>query len=327
MAEVHKWRKFANDIKAKRTRGATTNPKGKDSGGSSDVTILEKKELLVQPLATEATGKAKKYERTGPQEFVSYPYEELTIPNIIKACNKHFQKRHKGKSVDVLASERGPSCSKIAQLPNLKLIHVRFISNSSESSVLQSSLRYSEHRREDSLLPSTPPISVPCSKVSSSLKRRNCSPLRGKKFPKSLPVTRMMKLGLPINETELTDCENQTLIEVSTFDIDKMVWSAPKFIPFTIENEEFGKGGFRSAHKATSNSPDFQGKAYVVKYFLQSTKDVISELGETELEHARKSVQMQALAKRFAEQFDANVKKEGNEEVFGKTFRYSIILV
>ena len=33
-----------------------------------------------------------KYERTGPQEFVEFPYQEVTIPNIVKACNKHFEK-------------------------------------------------------------------------------------------------------------------------------------------------------------------------------------------------------------------------------------------
>ena len=60
---------------------------------STDVSILERKELLVQPLATVATGKAKKYERTGPKEFVAFPYEELAIPNIIRAyASPHHQK-------------------------------------------------------------------------------------------------------------------------------------------------------------------------------------------------------------------------------------------
>ena len=45
--------------------------------------------------------KAKKYERTGPHEFVEFPYQEVTIPNIVKACNKHFEKRLRGTSIDV----------------------------------------------------------------------------------------------------------------------------------------------------------------------------------------------------------------------------------
>ena len=37
-------------------------------------------------------------------------------------------------SCDVLASERGPSCTKITQLPNLKLIHIRFVMNNDGNS-------------------------------------------------------------------------------------------------------------------------------------------------------------------------------------------------
>ena len=130
-----------------------------------------------------------------------------------------------------------------------------------------------------------------------------------------------MKLSSPIS---VTDCQNETLVEVSSFDIDKMAWSTPIFVPFTIEKDEFGKGGFRSAHKAISSSHLFSTKAYVVKYVLQSTKD-ISKVGESELDHACKSVQMHSLAKHFSEKIAAKVKNDGNKEVFGKTFRYFTI--
>ena len=85
----------------------------------------------MQPVASETTGKDQKYERTGPQEFVPFPYDEITIQNIKEACNKYFKNRFKtmGKCADVLAGERGPSCSRVDQLPNFKVIHVRFIHN------------------------------------------------------------------------------------------------------------------------------------------------------------------------------------------------------
>ena len=321
-----KWRKFANAIKAKRTNVAIKNNsksggKVSNSGGQCDVSILERKELTVQPLATEATGKAKKYERTGPQEFINFPYEEVTIPNIIKACSKHFEKRLKGMSVDVLAGERGPSCSKISQLPNLKLIHVRFVLDTSYASDNLSHSQFVEPSKPSAVSrffgPLIPPISVPCSSISNILKRKLPSPPAMKKFPKSLPVTAMLKLGKPISETESLD----ETIEISTFNIDEMVWSAPVSVHFAIEKEEFGRGGFRLARKATSNSPNFKWKTYVVKYFLPGTKDIITQLGETEMDHARKSVQMHSLAKHFAEQISAKVQKDGNEEVFGKAFR------
>ena len=99
MSEVNKWKKFANDIQLKRTnvgtkQNRTKSGEGKSSAGSS---ILENKEITVQPLATEATGKLKKYERTGAQEFVPFLFQEVTIENIILPCNKHFKNRLKLK--------------------------------------------------------------------------------------------------------------------------------------------------------------------------------------------------------------------------------------
>ncbi len=43
-------------------------------------------ELVVQQLSAEVSGKAQKYLRVGPREFVPFKYEELTIDNIKKAC-------------------------------------------------------------------------------------------------------------------------------------------------------------------------------------------------------------------------------------------------
>ena len=64
MAEIAKWRKYANLIKAKRTsninaKKTAKSDAGQKNGGASDVSILDRKEITVQPLATEATGKAK----------------------------------------------------------------------------------------------------------------------------------------------------------------------------------------------------------------------------------------------------------------------------
>lgn len=89
MSEVSKWKKFANDIKLKRTNVGTKQKKtksgeGKPSAGSK---YFGNKEITVQPLATEATGKLKKYERTGPQEFLPFLFEEVTIENTILSCN------------------------------------------------------------------------------------------------------------------------------------------------------------------------------------------------------------------------------------------------
>ena len=41
--------------------------------------ILENKEFVASLLYTFPSGKAQKYERQGAQEFVSYPYEDVTL--------------------------------------------------------------------------------------------------------------------------------------------------------------------------------------------------------------------------------------------------------
>lgn len=106
------------------------------------------------------------------------------------------------------------------------------------------------------------------------------------KFLKSLPGTAMLKIGKPIAATK----SHSKTIAISTLNVDEMVWSAPFSVDFDIEKEEYGRGRFCLAHKVTSNSPHFQGKTYIVKYFLPHTIKIVSQLGKTQIEHARKSV-------------------------------------
>lgn len=338
MSEIDKWKKFANDIKLKRTNTVTKQNRTKAGEGNTSAgsSILENKEITVQPLATEATGKAKKYERTGPQEFVPFLFKDITIENIILACNKHFKNRLKGMSCDVLASERGPSCTKITQLPNLKLIHVRFVMKNDEDSGRSGYSSAVSSGISGSLLPrcsgpyvvesrsqsSTSMLAHPTIARSTSaigLKRKLDDSFRCESpIPKSLGVTSMMKLGKAITNTETL----QEVVEVSAFNIDSMIWSPPVSAHFRIEKEIFAQGGFRAAFKATSKSPHFEGKTYVVKRLLPETVDLIGEVKETPEEQARKSVQMQSLANNFAEQVAAKVSKSEQCNVYGKTFRY-----
>lgn len=57
------------------------------------------------------------------------PFEdkEITIANIKDACKKHFSQIEKNLICDVLAGERGPSCEKMAHIPNWKVFYTRFI--------------------------------------------------------------------------------------------------------------------------------------------------------------------------------------------------------
>ena len=114
----------------KKKRVGRKSEKGKD---------VSKCEITVQRLSADVSGKAQKYSRIGPREFVhlyddddeDLYNEELTIERIKDACLKHFAPKVGSNVVcDILASEQGPSCASLKQIPNMKLIYVRFISRS-----------------------------------------------------------------------------------------------------------------------------------------------------------------------------------------------------
>ena len=268
--------------------------------------------MIVQLLESETSGKAKKYERAGPQEFVEFCYDEVTIENMKVACNKHFKDRLlPGMSCDILAGERGPSCSKTSHMPNFKVIHVRFVKEGDGISSSSSSCISSEVLER-------PAFMRPLHFKSQSSTTKSTFP---SVYPKSISISTMLKLGKVISKTE----RPAESIEISEFDIGKMQWSVQKAAKFVIEETPFAQGGFRSVFKATS-----EGKDYVVKYFLDDTIEEMNNINqnlankESPETMARKAVQMHMLAKHFSEQMSAQVRASTTTKLlFGKTFQYN----
>ena len=63
-------------------------------------------------------------------QFVPYSYGELTTEDIKEACIRHFTRQFQlGKNVacDVLAGDQEASCVFMSQIPDLSVIHFRFI--------------------------------------------------------------------------------------------------------------------------------------------------------------------------------------------------------
>jgi len=116
--EENKWMKFKNAMKEKRTgkQGKSKDPR-------------RNKEIVMQRLSADVTGKAQKYLHIRPREFVQVGFDnnELTIEKIKGTRLKHFA-THTRCTCYVLAGEQGLSCSNIKQVPDLKLLYVRFIS-------------------------------------------------------------------------------------------------------------------------------------------------------------------------------------------------------
>ena len=100
---------------------------GLKRGGKKTRKIQEKlpSYLCVQRMSSTATGRLKKYEPLDTRDFVPFDYEELSIENVKEACER-FYKAPRG-SCDLLASDRGPSCSNLEQIKGKKVYLVRFL--------------------------------------------------------------------------------------------------------------------------------------------------------------------------------------------------------
>ena len=69
------WSTFKNEMKAKRRKTGDSGAKKNEKGN-----ILERQELVVQRLSSEVSGKAQKYTRVGPREFVPYDWNAKDCP-------------------------------------------------------------------------------------------------------------------------------------------------------------------------------------------------------------------------------------------------------
>jgi hypothetical protein len=301
------WKNFKLAMKEKRV--GKKQEKIKESKES-------KEEIVVQRLSSEVSGKAQKYLRIGPREFVHVGKEELTFESIQKACLKHFASKLGPRMYcDILAGEQGPSCSTLKQIPDMKLIHIRFTENNDHIS-----------EREDEKLGESSKHVV----VSSLPDKRKCNerphslPSPAKKkvatvVPKSLSVTKMLMLGKVVDKPS-------TLINLYRFDIDKMLWSMiPKPVEFDISKDVLGEGGFRNAYKAQSTTPEFSSSTWVVKKYKPEALLTINQTGRGVETHSKKVVQMHCLAQNFARQLKSTVEEEGLTPLFGETMQYGDI--
>ena len=95
--------------------------------------VLDKSELIAQCLSVEPKGNSIKHAKQGSHEFVLFEYSEVTLENIKGACKVHY--RGNLTTCDILASEQGPSCSWLDEVPRFKVNYVRFIIPESGKSI------------------------------------------------------------------------------------------------------------------------------------------------------------------------------------------------
>ena len=246
-----------------------------------------------------------KYSREGPRDFVPFEYAEITIDNIKKACQKHF-KEH--RDCDVLASEQGPSCSRIDQLPSLKIIHIRFTNDLSRKRLFPEISSFSK-TSDFSGIPSKHPKSF--SAVSKQVEKRSASV-----FPRSLSAADMLRLGTLIRKEN----KNTVKVVVESFDIAKKEWKTVTEAYFEIEEMHFAEGAFRKAYMAKCSTYPFKNKQWVIKKLNQSTVTYLNVFEESSESLTRKSVQMNTLAQYMAKSFQEAAGKAKFHFILGKHF-------
>ena len=249
-----------------KVQGQDEREKGrKGRGKKKDMAVSWSQEndtLIIQRLSAEVSGKAQKYSRIGAREFVPYEYEELTIENIRKACQKHFAVDGT-MTCDVVAGKQGPSCNSVKQIPDTKVIHVRFVERVGESDECEGveAARVACHGGK------SPPAKRRFSGAGSTSEALNRSqpgktaPSPSKFVPRSLSLVEMLKLGKVITQST-------TSVDLYSFDLQQTSWSKmPSAIDFSIHKEPFGTGGFREGYKATSKAKGFEANTWVIKKY------------------------------------------------------------
>ena len=134
---------------------------------------------------------------------------------------------------DVLAGERGPSYTSIEQIKSLKLLHVRFYFASKTTSHLV--MDQEDEADGDDSIPSTSFQSrKPKSEWSVPVQKSPMKVTVGSAYPKSVPLSSLLKLGKIIPPK----C-NQDIIKlhVEEFYIEEEEWSAPIPVKLSVDKK------------------------------------------------------------------------------------------
>lgn len=290
-------------------------------GGNSNISkIINNEEMTVQRLSPEMVGKTPKYTPLKDRQFVPFRYAEFTLENIKKACLRHYElidRSIKDRMLcDVLASDKGPSCSTVSQLQRFDVIYVRFVDHESVSQVDSKIFKKSVFSKGKPSLPLNTSTMIPPKFCASVPPTRNYAALLKTNVDKSITVSTMMDIGKCISNKAVS-------VHVSAFDINSMTWiEIDKNAQFLVEKERFSEGAFRDVFKATSINPGFKGRNWVIKYWKPSSLEIIQRYQQTPEQQCKKVVQMHSLARHFASTLS---RKISNRKEYGKTFAYNEI--
>ena len=257
-------------------------------------------DILVQRMASTPSGRLKKYEPLDTRDFVPFQeYDELSIDNIKEACERFYNAP--SGSCDVLASDRGPSCTKMEQLKGKKVYCIRFL----------------EPKQDLIAKKEASPASVKSVPVSPSkgIKQTSASQPEGQPktvYPKSVSLGDLLRAG------KLVKPPQALALKLEWYDVEKSKWITFSSIEVEIEESSFASGAFRDAFKAKCTTKTNLRDDWVIKKYSEQSVDTITNTLKMPLEnHTRKQVQMHAAARNITARFATKVPVE-----FGSVFKY-----
>ena len=201
--------------------------------------------ILVQKMSSTASRRLKKYEPLDTRYFVSFEDdEELNLENIKEACERFYNAP--AGSCDLLASERGPMCSKFEQIKGDKVFFIRFLEpkENADRTFWAPEPSFEHTPAHSKSAPATPlrvkPVTTPTV------------------LPKSVSIAQLLRAGTLVKPWKTTT------LQLEHFDVERNKRVPACSINLQMEEEPFSSGVLRDAFKATCIDAGLSG-GWVVK--------------------------------------------------------------
>ena len=283
----------------------------KRTGGNNDRKNFGKvpADILVQRMSTMPSGRMKKYEPMDTRDFIPFGnnYDELTIENIKAAC-ENFYNAPVG-CCDILASDRGPSCTTMDQIKGKKVYLIRLVPPSTTGPEVD--ISYTKHEWPKCKKQRTLPAANKSYSVGANAHYIGETSAIN---PKSVSVADLLKAGKLVKPPQ----QERVTLHLEEFDVQERSWNEAAAVEFMIDEERFAQGGFRNAHHAYAQNCQLVSTKWVVKKYQDGAiKSITNDLKISIEDHTRKQVQLHAVARNMAKQFSKKVPVQ-----FGDSFHY-----
>ena len=303
------WEDYERELSLKRIGGGNQKKKQRQTPEC----------IMVQRMSSEASGRAKKYERLDTHDFVDFrSFHVLSLENVKTACERFYDAPV--GSCDVLHSDRGPSCNTTEQIQGKKVFYVRFVSPARAKNSLHGHHTVYESTGTGELFtytgaPKDEAVGVVSSREASST-LSSLPQVPSSSIPNSVSLADLLKARKLVKpKKQVTTCA----LYLETYNIPKKQWQPlmESSIQFAVANEKFAEGGFREAFMATPSQPGLPGKWVIKMYRNEKIQSITDFLNISLEDHTRNQVQMHSVAQSIAFVF----RKKAPHD-FGKTFSY-----